>query len=131
MNQLATKLLTADHKPANFDTGDRAVLMPQLGKSVFLISLTMTDTTGSGQAIHGRPPERSGSFCLGEDQETNCGTHMHPPVLAGTETFLGQNLTLTYVSTSQVSSKVDVVIQGDGLPCGVPGLAGRLNEHEA
>lgn len=31
-NQLATKLLTAENKPANFDTGDRAVLMPQLGK---------------------------------------------------------------------------------------------------
>ena len=31
MNQLATKLLTAENKPANFDTGDRAVLMPQLG----------------------------------------------------------------------------------------------------
>ncbi|RXK37093.1 hypothetical protein M231_05681 [Tremella mesenterica] len=30
-NQLATKLLTAENKPANFDTGDRAVLMPQLG----------------------------------------------------------------------------------------------------
>ncbi|WWD17173.1 hypothetical protein CI109_101611 [Kwoniella shandongensis] len=32
-NQLATKLLTAENKPANFDTGDRAVLMPQLGDS--------------------------------------------------------------------------------------------------
>jgi len=32
-NQLATKLLTADNKPANFETGDRAVLMPQLGDS--------------------------------------------------------------------------------------------------
>lgn len=31
MNQLATKLLTAENKPANFETGDRAVLMPQLG----------------------------------------------------------------------------------------------------
>jgi RAD51-like protein 2 len=31
-SQLATKLLTAENKPANFDTGDRAVLMPQLGK---------------------------------------------------------------------------------------------------
>lgn len=31
-NQLATKLLTAENKPANFDTGDRAVLMPQLGR---------------------------------------------------------------------------------------------------
>ncbi|ORX35778.1 P-loop containing nucleoside triphosphate hydrolase protein [Kockovaella imperatae] len=30
-NQLATKLLTTDNKPANFDTGDRAILMPQLG----------------------------------------------------------------------------------------------------
>lgn len=30
-SQLATKLLTAENKPANFDTGDRAVLMPQLG----------------------------------------------------------------------------------------------------
>ncbi|WVQ99572.1 hypothetical protein IAU59_006708 [Kwoniella sp. CBS 9459] len=30
-NQLATKLLTFENKPANFDTGDRAVLMPQLG----------------------------------------------------------------------------------------------------
>ncbi|WVR06935.1 hypothetical protein IAU60_003971 [Kwoniella sp. DSM 27419] len=30
-NQLATKLLTAENKPANFDTGDRAILMPQLG----------------------------------------------------------------------------------------------------
>jgi len=32
-NQLATKLLTVDHKPANFDTVERAVLMPQLGDS--------------------------------------------------------------------------------------------------
>ena len=31
MNQLATKLLTLENKPANFETGDRAVLMPQLG----------------------------------------------------------------------------------------------------
>jgi hypothetical protein len=30
-SQLATKLLTLENKPANFDTGDRAVLMPQLG----------------------------------------------------------------------------------------------------
>ncbi len=30
-NQLATKLRDAENKPANFDTGDRAVLMPQLG----------------------------------------------------------------------------------------------------
>ncbi|WVQ72375.1 hypothetical protein IAR50_001927 [Cryptococcus sp. DSM 104548] len=29
-NQVATKLLDAENKPANFDTGDRAVLMPQL-----------------------------------------------------------------------------------------------------
>ncbi|WRT66493.1 uncharacterized protein IL334_003452 [Kwoniella shivajii] len=32
-NQLATKLLTAENKPANFETGDRAILMPQLGDS--------------------------------------------------------------------------------------------------
>ncbi|ORY32818.1 P-loop containing nucleoside triphosphate hydrolase protein [Naematelia encephala] len=32
-NQLATKLLTANNEPANFDTGDRAVLMPQLGEA--------------------------------------------------------------------------------------------------
>ncbi|CAD6581699.1 MAG: hypothetical protein TREMPRED_003069 [Tremellales sp. Tagirdzhanova-0007] len=32
-NQLATKLMTADGKPANFDTADRAILMPQLGDS--------------------------------------------------------------------------------------------------
>ncbi|WOO81176.1 uncharacterized protein LOC62_03G004706 [Vanrija pseudolonga] len=32
-NQLATKLLTAANKPANFETGDRAVLMPQLGET--------------------------------------------------------------------------------------------------
>lgn len=31
MNQLATKLLNAENKPANFETGDRAILMPQLG----------------------------------------------------------------------------------------------------
>ncbi|KAI5454779.1 hypothetical protein NCC49_003663 [Naganishia albida] len=31
-NQMATKLLTADNKPAaTFDSGDRAILMPQLG----------------------------------------------------------------------------------------------------
>ncbi|KAL7421892.1 hypothetical protein Q5752_003664 [Cryptotrichosporon argae] len=30
-NQLATKLLTADNKPATFETTERAVLMPQLG----------------------------------------------------------------------------------------------------
>ncbi|OWZ62299.1 hypothetical protein AYX14_04120 [Cryptococcus neoformans] len=30
-NQLATKLFTAENKPANFETSDRAVLMPQLG----------------------------------------------------------------------------------------------------
>nr|XP_019046461.1 hypothetical protein I302_05210 [Kwoniella bestiolae CBS 10118]OCF25391.1 hypothetical protein I302_05210 [Kwoniella bestiolae CBS 10118] len=30
-NQMATKLMTAENKPANFDTGDRAILMPQLG----------------------------------------------------------------------------------------------------
>jgi len=34
-SQLATKLLTLENKPANFDTGDRAVLMPQLGTSAF------------------------------------------------------------------------------------------------
>jgi len=33
-SQLATKLLTLENKPANFDTGDRAVLMPQLGMPV-------------------------------------------------------------------------------------------------
>ncbi|ODO09888.1 hypothetical protein I350_02110 [Cryptococcus amylolentus CBS 6273] len=32
-NQLATKLLNAENKPANFDTGDRAILMPQLSDS--------------------------------------------------------------------------------------------------
>jgi RAD51-like protein 2 len=31
MTQLATKLLTSENKPANFETSDRAVLMPQLG----------------------------------------------------------------------------------------------------
>ena len=31
-NQLATKLLSADNQPANFDNGDKAVLMPQLGE---------------------------------------------------------------------------------------------------
>ena len=31
-NQLATKLLTPDGSPASFDTGSRAVLVPQLGK---------------------------------------------------------------------------------------------------
>ncbi|WVN88426.1 uncharacterized protein L203_103636 [Cryptococcus depauperatus CBS 7841] len=30
-NQLATKLWTNDNKPANLETGDRALLMPQLG----------------------------------------------------------------------------------------------------
>lgn len=30
-NQLATKLFTAENKPASFGTSDRAVLMPQLG----------------------------------------------------------------------------------------------------
>ncbi|ADV19572.1 DNA repair protein Rad51, putative [Cryptococcus gattii WM276] len=30
-NQLATKLFTAESKPASFETSDRAVLMPQLG----------------------------------------------------------------------------------------------------
>lgn len=30
-NQLATNFFTAENKKANFDTGDRAVLMPQLG----------------------------------------------------------------------------------------------------
>lgn len=29
--QMATKLMTNDNKPATFETGDRAVLMPQLG----------------------------------------------------------------------------------------------------
>lgn len=37
-NQLATKLLTPDGSPANFDTGSRAVLVPQLGKSVHRMS---------------------------------------------------------------------------------------------
>ena len=32
--QLATKLLTPDGYPASFDTGSRAILVPQLGKSV-------------------------------------------------------------------------------------------------
>lgn len=32
MNQLATKYLTEDNKLATFNTGDRAVLMPQLGE---------------------------------------------------------------------------------------------------
>ena len=32
-NQMATKLLTPDGSPASFDTGSRAVLVPQLGKS--------------------------------------------------------------------------------------------------
>lgn len=32
--QMATKLLTAEGKRVNFDTGDKAVLMPQLGQSV-------------------------------------------------------------------------------------------------
>ncbi|KAL1411421.1 hypothetical protein Q8F55_002377 [Vanrija albida] len=32
-NQLATKLLTAANKPATFETGERAVLMPQLGET--------------------------------------------------------------------------------------------------
>ena len=31
-NQMATKMLTAENKPANFDTGDKAVLMPQMGE---------------------------------------------------------------------------------------------------
>jgi RAD51-like protein 2 len=30
-NQMATKILNAENKPANFDTGDKAVMMPQLG----------------------------------------------------------------------------------------------------
>ena len=52
-SQLATKLLTLENKPANFDTGDRAVLMPQLGmpsrshdKSAWLIHLGDSWTTG-------------------------------------------------------------------------------------
>jgi RAD51-like protein 2 len=32
-NQMATKILNAENKPANFDTGDKAVMMPQLGGS--------------------------------------------------------------------------------------------------
>ena len=32
-NKMATKLLTPDGSLANFDTGSRAVLVPQLGKS--------------------------------------------------------------------------------------------------
>lgn len=28
---MATKILNAENKPANFDTGDKAVMMPQLG----------------------------------------------------------------------------------------------------
>ena len=42
-NQLATKLLTADNKPANFDTGDRAILMPQLGESWFFEDVLFAD----------------------------------------------------------------------------------------
>lgn len=35
---MATKLLTADNKPAaTFDSGDRAILMPQLGTFVFAL----------------------------------------------------------------------------------------------
>ena len=34
--QLATKLLNPDGSPASFDSGSRAVLVPQLGKSVQL-----------------------------------------------------------------------------------------------
>jgi RAD51-like protein 2 len=33
VNQLATKLFTAENKQGNFDTGDKAILMPQLGES--------------------------------------------------------------------------------------------------
>lgn len=33
--QMATKLLTAEGKRVNFDTGDKAVLMPQLGQPAF------------------------------------------------------------------------------------------------
>ncbi|GFZ43798.1 hypothetical protein JCM24511_01518 [Saitozyma sp. JCM 24511] len=32
VNQLATKLFTAENKQGNFDTGDKAILMPQLGE---------------------------------------------------------------------------------------------------
>ena len=42
-NQLATKLLTADNKPANFDTGDRAILMPQFGESWFFEDVLFAD----------------------------------------------------------------------------------------
>ena len=32
--QLATKLLNPDGSPASFDSGSRAILVPQLGKSI-------------------------------------------------------------------------------------------------
>lgn len=61
-NQLATKLLTADNKPANFDTGDRAVLMPQLGELTIpaLYPVRGVDVEGS-QVIHGRRRKPLGS----------------------------------------------------------------------
>ncbi|SRR6266478_8234061 len=37
--QLATKLLNPDGSPASFDSGSRAVLVPQLGKSVQFYTL--------------------------------------------------------------------------------------------
>jgi RAD51-like protein 2 len=42
-NQMATKILNAENKPANFDTGDKAVMMPQLGEWGCIYAWTTTD----------------------------------------------------------------------------------------
>lgn len=59
-NQMATKILTAENKPANFDTGDKAVMMPQLGGSgVQRIGRRAVIDDWRSQAIRGCPQRRS------------------------------------------------------------------------
>jgi hypothetical protein len=68
-NQMATKLLTPDGFPASFDTGSRAVLVPQLGKSAHPMFPKRTDrlTYLSRRYLSSTQPDISCVDCPGDE----------------------------------------------------------------
>jgi len=66
-NQMATKLLTPDGSPASFDTGSRAVLVPQLGKSVRSCRRSNRLTYSSRRHLSSTQPDISCVDCPGDE----------------------------------------------------------------
>lgn len=72
---MATKLMTNDNKPATFETGDRAVLMPQLGALPLLGS---DELTGRGRLDNGTHNPRD-AVPWSRGRATLCSRFMRVP----------------------------------------------------